>query len=155
MGERAVGGPSSIGFTSVLIGLALYRSEVHTTEIRWLISAAIVSFAGSAINLQPKHLGSLGSTGRRGPPRTAVSLPPRSDGPPRGDRFPRLWGIYFTPTAAHRWAMAAYQFECPHCQEETLVDAGARQLLIEDGCITCGRSVSASAFEASAQSDRI
>ncbi|MFB6180005.1 MAG: hypothetical protein ABEI77_09810 [Halorientalis sp.] len=43
--------------------------------------------------------------------------------------------------------MVEYLFECPHCRESTVVDDGARRLLVDCGCIVCGRPVSSRAFE--------
>lgn len=39
-----------------------------------------------------------------------------------------------------------YEFECPRCGETTVVDAGAREMLLDDGCIGCGEEVSTGAF---------
>ncbi|MDY7109328.1 MAG: hypothetical protein SYC29_11900 [Planctomycetota bacterium] len=39
-----------------------------------------------------------------------------------------------------------YAFECPHCGERTVVDGAVRELLVEEGCVHCGRAVSVEAF---------
>ena len=39
-----------------------------------------------------------------------------------------------------------YAFECPHCGERTVVDGPVRNLLVTEGCVGCGRSVTAEAF---------
>jgi predicted RNA-binding Zn-ribbon protein involved in translation (DUF1610 family) len=39
-----------------------------------------------------------------------------------------------------------YAFECPHCGERTVVDGAVRNLLVAEGCVGCGRSVTAEAF---------
>lgn len=43
--------------------------------------------------------------------------------------------------------MTEFEFECPHCSECTVVDGGARELLLTEGCIFCGRDVPSEAFQ--------
>jgi len=40
-----------------------------------------------------------------------------------------------------------YAFECPHCGERTMVDGAVRELLVADGCVSCGRAVPVEAFD--------
>ncbi|WP_335999212.1 DUF7560 family zinc ribbon protein [Halorientalis halophila] len=37
--------------------------------------------------------------------------------------------------------MTDFEFECPHCGERFVVDDGALELLIADGCVACGDQV--------------
>jgi predicted RNA-binding Zn-ribbon protein involved in translation (DUF1610 family) len=69
-----------------------------------------------------------------------------------------MWGAgRFPSTASYRsngcprpegkTVTTLYVFECPNCGERTVVDGAIRDLLVEDGCVVCGRAVPTGAFD--------